>query len=378
MKKKMNKLWKKPLVMALVAIVMAVAGVAALSFPVFAESHLQSKGAIAMENTDLYLCTADVEMLQSEMDTLYQEIPEITGTFLNTGSRKESIKSRGNINYADGTIAIYATDLVYLADEIDFLESAYKSNTMLALKDIGTYFTNEGLITHSRDGADFSVESAVRLSFSKLYEAILQSQSVEHLATQQALNYEGVPLYYATEDDQNHQNICAVTTIDNGFPLFVQAVTPANMTAGAAAWVNGEIVIGNGADNEAFYRRGYLDGYQQVMNGISIEYQYHVHSGSSADGSGCYTKAEYHKHSDSCYVEGGHSDSCLYHMEFHDYDCGSVHDWDGDGHGCDGYQVYDCGGHRELICKATDAVTGYSLNCGMTEETILCAVIVFR
>ena len=31
--------------------------------------------------------------------------------------------------------------------------------TVLALKDIGTYFTNEGLITHSREGADFSVES---------------------------------------------------------------------------------------------------------------------------------------------------------------------------------------------------------------------------
>lgn len=378
MKEKMNKKWRKPIALAFISIAMAAGGLSVMSIPVLADSQMQSKGNLAMEGTSLYLCTTDMEMLQSEMDMLYQEVPEVTAVSSGNVARKEKLASKGNLDYANGTIAIHSSDLAYLADEIDTLESSYKMNTVTALKDIGTFFTKEGTMTHSHDAADFSVESAVRLSFSKLYEAILKSQSVEHLATQQALNYAGAPLYYTTQDDRDNQNICSVTTQQNEFPLFIQAVTSANMTAGAAAWVNGDIIIGNGADNDAFYRKGYMDGYQQVMNGVSIEYQYHVHSGNSADGTGCYTKPEYHKHSDSCYIEGGHNDSCPFHIEFHDYDCGNVHDWDGDGHGCDGYQIYDCGGHRELICGSENAVTGYSVNCGMTEETILCAVIVFR
>lgn len=72
--------------------------------------------------------------------------------------------------------------------------------------------------------------------------------------------------------------------------------------------------------------------------------QYHVHTGSSNSGSGCYTIPITHTHSNSCYSEGNHNDSCPRHTERHSYDCGTVHDWDGDGHGCDGFTAWDCGG----------------------------------
>lgn len=97
---------------------------------------------------------------------------------------------------------------------------------------------------------------------------------------------------------------------------------------------------------------------------------YHVHTGSSSSGGGCYTSPIYHTHSSSCYSEGSHSSDCPSHTEFHSYDCGTVHDWDGDGHGCDGFKAYDCGGHTYLSCRLGNGIVGYSLNCGKSTSTV--------
>ena len=97
---------------------------------------------------------------------------------------------------------------------------------------------------------------------------------------------------------------------------------------------------------------------------------YHSHSGSSSSGGGCYGSPIYHSHSSSCYSEGSHNSSCSWHREYHSYDCGTVHDWDGDGHGCDGFPVYDCGGHRYLSCGRGSGVIGYSLSCGKNNSTV--------
>ncbi len=97
---------------------------------------------------------------------------------------------------------------------------------------------------------------------------------------------------------------------------------------------------------------------------------YHTHTGNSRNGGGCYTAPVYHSHTGSCYSEGSHNSSCPSHTEYHPYDCGSVHDWDGDGHGCDGFVAYDCGGHRYLSCNLGSGIVGYSLNCGKNPSTI--------
>ena len=95
----------------------------------------------------------------------------------------------------------------------------------------------------------------------------------------------------------------------------------------------------------------------------------HVHDGNTSTGGACY-QANYHSHSDGCYIERAHTSYCPYHFEFHPYDCGKVHDYDGDGHGCDGFTVYDCGGHRELVCGYGNGVNGYSLVCGKSTDVV--------
>ncbi len=92
----------------------------------------------------------------------------------------------------------------------------------------------------------------------------------------------------------------------------------------------------------------------------------------AAGGGGGYVQINYHSHSGSCYREGSHTSSCPSHIEYHPYDCGSVHDWDGDGHGCDGFTAYDCGGHSYLACSKTiDSYTYKNGNATSSSNNVL-------
>lgn len=95
----------------------------------------------------------------------------------------------------------------------------------------------------------------------------------------------------------------------------------------------------------------------------------HEHEGDEVTGGGCYA-AVYHTHTGSCYSEGSHTSSCPSHIEYHPYDCRTVHDWDGDGHGCDGFTAYDCGGHRYLSCGKENGLTGYQLSCRKNTDSV--------
>lgn len=108
---------------------------------------------------------------------------------------------------------------------------------------------------------------------------------------------------------------------------------------------------------------------EPIRGGCYMAPVYHVHTGNSSGG-GCYTAPIIHTHTSDCYSEGSHDSSCPSHIEFHSYDCGGVHDWDDDGHGCDGFTAYDCDGHTYLSCNKGNGVVGYSLNCGKSTSTI--------
>lgn len=77
------------------------------------------------------------------------------------------------------------------------------------------------------------------------------------------------------------------------------AATADNISEGRGAWVNGELIIGNGNDVNAAYSQGYIDGVHYTTQNANISYVYHKHSGSqSGAGSGCYRG--HHEHTDSC------------------------------------------------------------------------------
>lgn len=151
-----------------------------------------------------------------------------------------------------------------------------------------------------------------------------------------------------------------------------------NAIGGKGAYITGEVIL------EKNQTISINIGSQAGYNGGGTASGYYLSGGGASDirlggnqkenrvivaagGGGGYAQVNYHTHSSGCYKEGSHNSSCPSHIEHHSYDCGTVHDWNGDGHGCDGFTVYDCGGHRYLACNKS--IDSYSYKNGSTKES---------
>lgn len=120
---------------------------------------------------------------------------------------------------------------------------------------------------------------------------------------------------------------------------------------------------------------------------------YHSHTGNDTEGGACYETALYHAHEgdgtkeEGCYVAvyHVHNSNCYATISSSDYGCEIVKYWDtneGDYEGHD-YKYYEmsCGRtihgtnsshtHTALSCSRGGEITGYGLNCGLTEESIM-------
>lgn len=191
-------------------------------------------------------------------------------------NRRSRIASKGVINYSDSTVVLDSSDLAYLADEIDELERSYKSSTMEALNRIGTFYVStDGDISHAQEDNHVSPDMAAELKFSDLYHGIVKSQSVDHLSNVQAEDADGNPLYYADQNAGESNDLITVTKEANDYPLFIHPAGADNLTAGTAAWVDGNLIIGTGADNRAYYGNGkdagYSNGYAEGNKVQSIQ-----------------------------------------------------------------------------------------------------------
>ena len=232
-----------------------------------------SSGSISADNSAVAYYSTDIGYLGREADALCGEIDhdtfdltEASGTVTVSGSRRKLLNSHGIINYGRGKVIADANDLLGLANQIDDLEDCYASTVYSALNTIGTYLDKDGVVYHEPREAD----SLVLTGFVQLEGGILQSQSITH------------PGY--------------------------SPVTSDNITAGAAAWVNGHCIVGNGADNDRAYQRGLKDGEDGNREEVDIRYTYHTHSGDSGidpipDGHVCYSTAN----PGGCYKSSGHT-----------------------------------------------------------------------
>lgn len=296
------------------------------------------------------------------------------------GARRDNIKSHGNIDVQNGAATIYSSDFTYLADEIDTLENAYKTNTVAALNVMGTYYDGNGAVTHNQDEEGITSEAAINLSFSQIYDGVLNSQSVAHLADQQATDGTGSLLYYADEAAKNDNNLVTTTTTANDFPLLIQPITADNLTAGTAAWVDGSLIIGNGADNQAYYAKGYLEGYDNSVENIAINYQYHSHKDNNGNtdladdyiaitSGGCFTTAVTHLQPSTAWCSAGDWKSGLVYNGF-EYESGYI---------CNkcGHQTNSQDSGHSYITY-TRVIDGYKKSCGRTTATIESATIVFN
>lgn len=184
-----------------------------------------------------------------------------------TTSRRANIKSSGNLDFKDGTVYFTSSDLTYLADEIDNLEDTYKQTSVDALNDIGTFFLHDGTVV--RDVAQNEVDTDEKksaLSFGNILEGIKSSQSIDSLAQTQVTDKDGNLLFYETEEAQTNKDIHSLTTTDTGLAAFYQPANADNLSAGTAAWVDGNLIKGNGSDNAAYEELGKLNASPTIIS----------------------------------------------------------------------------------------------------------------
>lgn len=373
MKKGESFVKKKKIFMVFVMILSLVCGsLTKLSAYAGADS-VRSRGNIVLDGGKMSIYASDLDYLQSEVQVLYGELPsiiEIDASAAET-ARRTDIHSKGIINYGNDAVVLDSSDFILLANEIDKLEFEYKANTVAALNGINTYFKPDGSITHDEQEEDILLpRDAAGLSFDVIRRGILRSQSVDHLS-----------------------------------------VTPAaenNISAGTAAWVDGQCIIGNGKDvQEAYdrgyndgsndgyergksdgytqgyeqgdhdgYKRGYADGKADAAPGEAhIEYTYHIHDGVSTQAGGCYIESK---------------SPCIGRMTA--TDTGTLIPEMGEANGIGFYRY----GRKCDVCGYTDTSisngipyvgqiigpcsqykTTIVLNCGKTEETIETATIYY-
>lgn len=325
-----------------------------------AEAALEGQGNLAAEEQIMQM-NGDRQLLENQIKELSDSIYE--KNIIHTTKRKDMIKSKGNISFENAKVFLRAQDLIYLADEIDKLESAYKSNLIEALNQIGTYFRKDG--THSYDSAQNEInteELKKSISLGSILQGMISSQSVEAIKQLQVVDGEGNSLFYQNEEAKNNNDYLNITTTDTGFPLYYKEATANNLSAGCSAWVNGILLKGNGADNKTSWNNGYKEGYSKgvadSLSKVNIIYSYHKHTDQNG----------------SCYgtLTGMRPKPC----------------------GCDQYSyttslpgyegIESCRNckhnHPGRVCQADKGYENYTyigLVCGKTEQTIESATIVY-
>ena len=280
MRKDMLMKRNKPITLAISALCCLVLA-SAWRVCTLAASGAASVGNISVNGGKAVFCSEDITYLNGELGSLQNEVDDsifdsasanIT-VFDSTGQRRDLITSHGIISYDNGRVIANAANLVALADKIDALADTYTTVICRALDNIGTYFDKDGNVNH-----ELQTTEPIVLDCERLIAGILQSQSVDNVT--------------------------------------YMSVSADNITAGAAAWVDGKCIIGTGADNERAYQRGIEDGAAGKDTDVDIRSLCHVHRNgageevteetvyAASDPGGCFV-CNGHKHDavDACPTE---------------------------------------------------------------------------
>ena len=265
--------------------------------------------------------------------------------------------SYGQVNYTDGTsnVIVDAADIA----TIDEMVGNGKKNIKNAIKSVDV---DDRLGTSSWDESTYP-------DFESMANMIVASQSLSETQTgTQAVNNKGEALYYKDQTANDTKDLTQTCTENTGYPVYYQPATAANLTAGSAAFIDGQLILGTGADNDTYFDLGYAAGYAKAGN-ASLTYVYHSHTDSEGNMQaanyraskvgGCFTRGI----CGGVYLNDGHDQ---YYNWIKCTRCGLRKSTD---HGSGGDSCY-----REVSSNAGY----YIINCGKTESTIESAVITFK
>ena len=153
--------------------------------------------------------------------------------------------SYGQVNYTDGTsnVIVDAADIA----TIDEMVGNGKKNIKNAIKSVDV---DDRLGTSSWDESTYP-------NFESMANMIVASQSLSETQTgTQAVNNKGEALYYKDQTANDTKDLTQTCTDNTGYPVYYQPATAANLTAGSAAFIDGQLILGTGADNDTYLDKG--------------------------------------------------------------------------------------------------------------------------
>lgn len=170
---------------------------------------------------------------------------------------RKGLRSQGAIHYQEGAekVVIDSADLYTLADSLDLFkvrtaEQLGVLHTYLSKDANGVPLTGTGdiYVTHRKPAASEEINPRT-LSFDTILEGIAASQTISTDPTAYGMS-PGTTLYKGTDGK-------LYTGYQEGAEqIHIQAATPENLSAGAAAWVNGKLLLGTGEDNKTYQDKG--------------------------------------------------------------------------------------------------------------------------
>lgn len=167
----------------------------------------------------------------------------------NPAATRNGLQSEGAIHYADGEggVILDAEDLYMLADQLDLFKVRVSKQlgimqTYLTRSDTGIPLTSADNVyaVHKKPNAGEEIDP-LTLDFASILEAVAVSQSIPQDAAAYGLP-SGTKLYKTPEGRLVKE------AVEGAEPINIQAASADNLSAGTAAWVNGRLLLGTGAD----------------------------------------------------------------------------------------------------------------------------------
>ena len=283
----------------------------------------------------------------------------LIGTTLGVSASGHEWGSKGDIVYENNTTGARTTifdksDLEYLDERIDAIENNVITGKESIANELNTKGINDGTLSGSS-------------TFSELANGVVNSQKIP--GEGEPFLLDGQQVYKLPSGE-----ITTDGTKENAEPLNIVAANENNLSAGTAAWVDGSLIIGTGADNNSYYNLGYTNGLAEISNS-NIEYIYHHHSDKCL---GTVTK--------TCTVTERFTTE-NHPAAWNSIWCGTCnantyHDGKVTSHSACGqgntYAILGCGGHANntnYYTTYTHNFTGTGYTCGFNEGDIEKAVI---
>ena len=247
----------------------------------------------------------------------------------NSFASKGKIQVKENETDPDPAIVIDSADLVTLANATNELNTQFTDSLAAAVNNIGSVPKTDRV--------------AAGATFSDLLKEIKNSQAID--------TSESVYVF-------QNGTVTDDSTAEGVVEKQITGATEANLSAGTAAWVDGQYIVGTGVDNNSYYANGFSKGYADG-----------VIDGQNKTGNITF---EQHYHNSSCYT------TCTITHTFDyigEYD-GVIHAWETITHS-------KCGTAQErkksypMSCDTFTESHSYT-TCGYTEGQVLSATITYE